>query len=1000
MSEPASALEKGASKMKTRLTLVIGLLLFHCLLSAQRNELSRILPEVVDRYMSGGKEALVSYFKANIEQLTSDVIAGMAYAGADRRDTTLLNISLILAKEKGEKRLLATVLTFHATYYRLIDNYLVALEFCQESRPLFETLGDSAGVASTDLTVGELFRAQRQYAKALSSYDKALIFYRTSNDTIGMIATSIGLGAAHQEMGDNAEAIVIYHWAIALAEPRKAYISLARFFEENGDSNSAVAMYQEARPVADLFFSLGVVYDQIGEIEDAFTAYKSALAIYKGAGEVLNEGIAYRGIGDLYWRMGSYRKALVMWQAAMPCFEKATSPKEKGRLLLTMGKVYHQVGDEDSALVMYRRALVAYRTAGDASGLAYVYLNYGDHHESIGDFELALAFYQDAETQFQAVTDVAGEGWAYLGQATVLLDVRNVKEALSMYDRSRQCFELVRDKESQSCALFGKGEALGALNQITDASRAYEESVALLEQVRTKIGIQEMKISFLEKLSQRIEAAALFMLDNNYAEQGFRIAEGMKARAFSDQLAEKNLGEVEKGLNPELRQKKNELAAKLSSVQASLVKAKGEQEYQPLKEEYKKVEGEWETLTQQIRIGNPLYASVKYPQSVTAEELQKILRPEEALLEYFVSDSGAYVFVVTQNAIQVVKLPKSTAELENEDTTYCRNLQDESTLTTESKLYEMLIRPAEQYLKDKKVLVIVPDGFLTVLPFEAIIVEGVKPSEIGKRPKYLGEEYTIKYIQSATLLSLWRTTLKRECANTGFIGFGDPVYDYEDYIARKPEVGQGESSTKGGIVTELKRDSYTRAGGTLKRLEGSGREVEQIAQLFASDHQDTACYIRVNAREEQAKEEAMKKYGYILFSCHGLLADEFQSLVLSQIPGAKEDGYLTLDEIMNLDWNARLVVLSACETGRGKIRRGEGVIGLTRAVMYAGTPAAVVSLWSVSDEGTRELMTRFFEKMIRQGMSKEEALRQAKLEMLKGKFSNPYYWSAFVMYGE
>jgi len=123
--------------------------------------------------------------------------------------------------------------------------------------------------------------------------------------------------------------------------------------------------------------------------------------------------------------------------------------------------------------------------------------------------------------------------------------------------------------------------------------------------------------------------------------------------------------------------------------------------------------------------------------------------------------------------------------------------------------------------------------------------------------------------------------------------------------------------------------------------------------------------------------------------------------VLSQIPQAKEDGHLTLNEIMNCDYNAKLVVLSACETGKGKLEQGEGVTGLTRAVMYAGTPAVLVSLWSVDETATKELLISFYRNMLEKGMNKEEALRQAKLEMKKSsKYSSPYFWSAFVLYGE
>ena len=126
----------------------------------------------------------------------------------------------------------------------------------------------------------------------------------------------------------------------------------------------------------------------------------------------------------------------------------------------------------------------------------------------------------------------------------------------------------------------------------------------------------------------------------------------------------------------------------------------------------------------------------------------------------------------------------------------------------------------------------------------------------------------------------------------------------------------------------------------------------------------------------------------------------FQAIVLSQVPEEKDDGFLTLGELMNCHYNARLVVLSACRTGLGALSRGEGVTGLTRAVMYAGSRAAVVSLWSVSDVGTKELMVRFYRNMIRKGLPKEEALRQAKLGMLTTKFAHPFFWGAFVLYGE
>ena len=144
----------------------------------------------------------------------------------------------------------------------------------------------------------------------------------------------------------------------------------------------------------------------------------------------------------------------------------------------------------------------------------------------------------------------------------------------------------------------------------------------------------------------------------------------------------------------------------------------------------------------------------------------------------------------------------------------------------------------------------------------------------------------------------------------------------------------------------------------------------------------------------------MNRYGYLHFSMHGIVTPQLQAVVFSQIPDAGDDGLLTVNEIMNLQYNARLVVLSACQTGLGPLERGEGVTGLTRAVMYAGSPATAVSLWNVDDTGTRELMTRLYENIIQKDMDNAEALHKAKQDMLKNKYRHPYFWSAFVMYGD
>jgi CHAT domain-containing protein len=509
------------------------------------------------------------------------------------------------------------------------------------------------------------------------------------------------------------------------------------------------------------------------------------------------------------------------------------------------------------------------------------------------------------------------------------------------------------------------------------------------------------------------------MLGGGYPERGFRIVESMKARLFLDQLAE-NFANMDEGLDPALKERRDALTGKLSTLAEAMAQA-DEAKLAELTNERRKVEAEFENLQIDIRIKNPTYALFRYPQPVELDELQKkVLRPDEVLVEYYLSGEKAFAFIVTKEDFKTVELPAGSKAIQSAAQDYLKWIGNPDYRPTAeldrfaagAALYDHLLKPLESSLSEGATIILVPDGELAKLPFESLVVS-LDP--VSKLPLYLLEKYPVKYIQSASVLAFLRTQSKPEGVTENFIGFGDPVYDYEHFKKNEPEKGSIQERT-GDTVAELNRDRFVRGGGTLDRLEGSGQEVEAIAKLFqakgVADKNKPNLNLRLDASEENAKAPSLGEYGYIHFSCHGLLGDGYQCLVLSQVPGAKEDGFLTLGEIMNTGYKARLVVLSACQTGQGSEERGEGVTGLTRAVMYAGSPAAVVSLWSVSDEATRQLMVGFYQRMIEDGLSKDEALRQAKLDILKGSaqlrisekssvsISHPFFWAAFVMYGE
>lgn len=377
----------------------------------------------------------------------------------------------------------------------------------------------------------------------------------------------------------------------------------------------------------------------------------------------------------------------------------------------------------------------------------------------------------------------------------------------------------------------------------------------------------------------------------------------------------------------------------------------------------------------------------------TVKALQKVLKKEELLIRFLINSNNSYAFLISKNQSNIIPLKVREKEIHNTIETYLLGIKEHnaSHIKRYGKiLYRGLLQSLENYISGHKDIIIIPDGGLKRIPFEAL--------SSGRRlrgaPEFFLKKYRIKYIQSASILTLIRNQYRRDRGIKSFVGFGDPVYDYESYSRGNPEKVSATRNDK----TKL----FARTGDKLNRLPASGQEVKIIGMLFKKQSYKSILYPRNLATEDNAKADYIKDFDCIHFACHGLFNGYFQSLVLSQdVPGCKEDGYFTFNEIMNCDYNASLVVFSACRTGWGKVEPGEGITGLTQAVMCAGTPCVVTSLWDVDDNATKDLMIHFYRNILEKNMSKVEALRQAKLELMKDeRYRSPIFWSGFVMYGE
>jgi CHAT domain-containing protein len=283
---------------------------------------------------------------------------------------------------------------------------------------------------------------------------------------------------------------------------------------------------------------------------------------------------------------------------------------------------------------------------------------------------------------------------------------------------------------------------------------------------------------------------------------------------------------------------------------------------------------------------------------------------------------------------------------------------------------------------------------------------------------YLIKTNEIIYAPSASVVGAIKQQ-RAKTDNRAILVIADPVFNSNDARAKKgtaAPVTTSDAEARGlGIqsaVADVAGSTPTPAanasmeGLPLARLNGTRVEADQISKLAKASGGQADVWLDLDANEENLGTRDISKYRIIHVATHGLLNAErpqFTGVVLSLVGNKTRDGFVRTDEVFNLRLGSPLVMLSACETGLGKEKRGEGVMGLTRAFMYAGAPTVGVSLWSVADKSTADLMTDFYQRLLSTSAATTSsgALRGAQLAMISGKkYSAPFYWAPFVLVGD
>ncbi len=542
-------------------------------------------------------------------------------------------------------------------------------------------------------------------------------------------------------------------------------------------------------------------------------------------------------------------------------------------------------------------------------------------------------------------------------------------------------------------------------------------------------------------------AAPLSGKSLDYAAESFRITEAGRARSLLDMLGEVN-AQITEGVPADLLKRKQDNLDRQQEIAEQLtgISLAGDQKQKPsqLEADLEKLQTESDEIENQIRTASPRYAALTgaQPQSL-ADVQQKVLDDGTVLLEYSLGNDSSYLFAVGRASVSLFKLPPRS-NLDKLATDFRAQLippklqrrivgidvtADQQRglglvegpaenlgafMNASSALYLAAVQPAAGLLGDKRLLV-VADGALNYVPFEALIktTDGADYASLS----YLIKTNEIVYAPSASVVAAIRqqrgsSPTVREGSAKNLLVVADPVFNTDDprFKAGGGVQATGEARGLGlGLESAINdvTDSPAPAGGLrLARLIGTRTEAEEIGKIAKAGGVQTDLWIDLNASEENVQNRDMMNYKVVHIATHGLLdaqRPQFTGVVLSLVGNKTADGFLRTDEIFNLRMNPSLVMLSACETGLGKEKRGEGVIGLTRAFMYAGAPTVGVTLWSVADKSTAELMADFYRRYLSSDKpaAASSAMRDAQLAMISGKkYSAPFYWAPFVLVGE
>jgi CHAT domain-containing protein/Flp pilus assembly protein TadD len=857
--------------------------------------------------------------------------------------------ALQIYRKIGDRALEGRALGNLGLAYGSLGDYQKAIDFYQQGLAIAKQIGDKAGIGIALGNLGSVYRLLGDYQKAIDFYQQSLAIAKQIGDKVGVGIALDNLGSVYRLLGDYQKAIDFYQSALAI-------------FQQIGD---------RARE-GDALGNLGTAYVSLGDYKTAIEFFQQGLAIAKQIGDKAGVGTALGNLGIAYTSLGDYKTAIDFHQQVLVIFKQIGDRNNEGTALGNLGLAYYSLGDYQKAIEFYQQHLVIAKQIGDKAGVGTALSGLGNAYYSLVDYQKAIDFHQQHLAIAKQIGDKAGVGDALGNLGLAYYSLGDYQKAIDFHQQRLAIAKQIGDKAGVGAALGNLGIAYTSLGDYQKAIEFYQQGLAIFQQIGAPadIGIA------LNNLGATLFKAGNLAEAQKALKQGIEVWKSQRSRL---------------GNRDDFKISIFEQQAKTYRILQKVLIAQNQPDAALKVAESGRARAFVDLLVNRLHPNADASSST----DATSDKIKQIAKAQNTtVVEYSIitddvkvqgkqeaKESELYIWVIKPNGEVTFRKVDLKPLWQKENTTLAQlvtNSRDSIGVRGRGikvthnpnpakvkqrfqRLHELLINPIADLLPknpDERVTFI-PQSSLFLVPFAALQDE---------QGKYLIEKHTILTAPAIQVLDLTRQQRQRVSGNQVLV-MGNPTMP-----SVAPKIGEAPQQ--------------------LPTLPGAETEAKEIAQLL-----NTKAIIGKDATKA-AFMQRLPQARFIHLATHGLL-DDFQGLgvpgAVALAPDGKDNGLLTANEILDLKINAELVVLSACDTAQGKLT-GDGVVGLSRALISAGAPSVIVTLWSIPDSPSALLMGEFY-RQLQKNPDKAQALRQAMLVTMK-QHPNPSAWAAFTLIGE